>query len=411
MKEPWEIPRGKFNLADLSDQRLGSLYRDWAAMSDYTIGAYPDSETLTVYAEIARVIINEQGTDAGNLARFARVRLACGAMGYGLASAESAYKNGKDYADFHYLVIRRALADGRAVPPDVLADYADLVPASLSTANDAGQAGGPAPAAVLPSGPMLSNGKPRAPLPEALAARLKPRHVLIHQSPPDNPRCPFYSDGDLVIYGSWPDYWIACWLSRPPDTMPSILLWQGELNLDIVWANTPEACAAALCEHLAAWRRTVEIVLADSPMLLDGRPRAPLPLTLYQRLRAVHTLTFYSDDEHPCYRDDLLMIMGTRYLLDEWSWVVHYQDPESGPLPLGLWRGESGLKLIGASTAESCLIEFQAHLAAWGRQVNIVLEAPPAPGAQVPVPPGESRKRPATRRKSGPKKERQLALI
>ncbi len=391
MKESWEMQRDKFNLAELPDKQLGKLYQDWEFMYEYSVPRL-DDETLAAYAFLAREVLSRKNSEeASEFARFARVRLACSAMGWGLASVESAYKAGKDYFDFHRRLVRRALTDGYPVPPDVLADYADLAPKP--------------PASNVP---MLPNGKPRAPLPDALVAKLKPRHELIYQVPPDNSRHPFYGDGSLVIYGSWPDYWIARWLSSPPDTMPSILLWGGKMNLDIIRASAPQACADALCEHLDAWGHTVEIVLTDSPQLSDGRLRAPLPLTLYQRLRAIHTLTCYTDDEHPCYRDDLLMLMGTRYLLNEWNWVMHYLDAESGPLPIDLWRDENGLRLIGASTPEGCLAEFQAHLAAWGRQVQVTLETPAALDTKASE---GLRKRSSAGRKSRQKKEHQLVLI
>ncbi len=405
MKESWEMQRDKFNLAELPDKQLGRLYQDWEFMYEYGI-PHLDDETLAAYALLARDVLGRRGSEeASEFARFARIRLACTARGWGLASVESAYKVGKDYLDFHYLIVQRALANGYPVPPEVLADYIDLTPKS-PTANQA---------KVLPAAPLLADGKPRAPLPDALVAKLKPRHELIYQVPPDNPRHPFYSDGSLIIYGnsrpvdsSWPDYWIARWLSSPPDTMPSILLWEGKMNLDIVRADTPRACADVLCAHLAAWGHTVEIVLADNPQLSDGRPRAPLPLTLYQRLRATHALQFHPDAEHPCYHDDVLTLMGARYLLNEWNWVMHYLDAESGPLPIDLWRDENGLRLIGASTPEGCLAEFQAHLAAWGRPVQVALETPAALDAK---PSDEPRRRPGAGRKSRQKKEHQLVLI
>ncbi len=371
MKELWEMRRDEFDpsaqasgqgLAALPDKQLGKLYHGWKVM--YGAGVHANDEELAAYAFLARRVLQRPGSEeAGEFARFARIRLASTALGYGLASAESAYKTGKDYLDFHYLVVQRALSNGYPVPPDVLADYADLAPADQP--------------AAPPSGPLLSNGKPHAPLPEALVAKLKPRHVLIYQAPPDSSR-PFYSDGIFIIYGSWPDYWVAHWLSRPPDTMPSIHLWEGKLNLDLVRASTPQACADALRGPLAAWGHPVEITLADGPVLPDSHPRAPLPLTLYQHLRASHTLVYHPDDEHPCYRDDVLTVVNTGDLFDEWDWVMYYLGAKSGPLPLDLWRGESGFYLIGASTAEGCLAEFQAQLAAWGRQVEIALHTPAA---------------------------------
>lgn len=273
MKEPWAMRRDEFDLAALPDKQLGKLYSTWEMMYDYTVNAFPDDETLVAYAFLAREVLGRQGSEEANeLARFARIRLACTAQGYGLASVESAYKAGKDYPDFHYLVVKRALADHCAVPPQVISDYPDLAAVYLAKP--------PAPAEdkqVNTSGPLLSDGRPRATLPDGLRSRLRQRHVLVYHARREDDgdeRFPCYSDGVLVIRGFLLPH-IRHWVAHYKTEMGVELglnLWEGQrFGVDIIAGETPQACAAILCEHLAAREHQVEIILSE----VD-----PLPETL-----------------------------------------------------------------------------------------------------------------------------------
>ncbi|MBN1889992.1 MAG: hypothetical protein JW850_18495 [Thermoflexales bacterium] len=126
--------------------------------------------------------------------------------------------------------------------------------------------------------PLLPNGKPRAALPADLEQRVRRRHVLVYQAGIDE-RHPGYADDLLVVRGfllPWIKHWVAHYRS---DTTRRdefcVRLWEGErMGVEIIAAETPQACAAVLAEHLAAWGYEVEIVLAEQSDVLEPTRQA-----------------------------------------------------------------------------------------------------------------------------------------
>ncbi len=128
-----------------------------------------------------------------------------------------------------------------------------------------------------------------------------------------------------------------------------------------------------------------------APLLPDGRPRAPLPVFLVEHLRPEHTLKFYSDEAHPLYADDLLVLMGTHLVTGQWSWAAHYDkgDNSNTPWPIDLWN-TSGSEIVGGDTASMAAQALQEHLLAWGFKTHIILDNMPEkekPNGDPPVSP------------------------
>ncbi len=98
-----EIPvKDSEKLLALPDNTLGGIYRDWVAMEDPRVSAYPSNETLAKYAAFAKKIISgKRGVSLKpneEFARFARIRLWQKSRKFGdLRSAFEAFRNGKDY--------------------------------------------------------------------------------------------------------------------------------------------------------------------------------------------------------------------------------------------------------------------------------------------------------------------------
>jgi SNF2 family DNA or RNA helicase/predicted RNA methylase len=90
------------HLLALSDRDLGGIYRDYVAMNDYRISAYPSDETLNKYADWARRSLQGEQvgpSDPADFARFARLRREGTRLGMSLNQVYQAFRNGKDAGD------------------------------------------------------------------------------------------------------------------------------------------------------------------------------------------------------------------------------------------------------------------------------------------------------------------------
>ena len=84
----------------LTDEEIAGLYRDYIAMKDHRISAYPSKDTLDQYAKWGRRLLageNISPDPPEEFARWVRIRREGKRRGYDLASSYRAFTNGRDF--------------------------------------------------------------------------------------------------------------------------------------------------------------------------------------------------------------------------------------------------------------------------------------------------------------------------
>jgi predicted RNA methylase len=246
------------------------------------------------------------------------------------------------------------------------------------------------------SRPRLSDGRPRATLPDELVEICERQHVLDYRLIRPNSDQPAFEDDELMLRGTRLDAgqwrWDALYFHN--SAVLEIALWRDGDTHETISGPNAIAALAALKSHLRAWGVNADIQLAPDPLPSGcagySVPRAPIPHDLYRR-RAAHYVLSHNPELQARYEqwED----SGIRLIkMMDGAWWAYYLDPDNQELPIPWGRMPDGQDIpLTADTAKECAALLETHFAAWGCPTEILFEGcvqaqPDVPMPQVPTP-------------------------